>query len=43
MRYEIVRMDGLYCVFNEERIIAAFETLKEAKEAVRRYKKERRK
>lgn len=42
MRYEITEMDELYCVFRierlGERIVAAFETLEEAKEAVVRYK-----
>lgn len=38
-RYEIVEYENLYCVFKNDRIIAAFETAKEAKEAVERYKK----
>ena len=43
MRYEIVQINGLYCVFRTERyvsqIVAAFDTPKAAKEAVERYRK----
>ena len=38
MRYEIIKIDGVYCIFKGERIISAYETLKQAKEAVQRYK-----
>lgn len=37
MKYEIIYIDGLYCIFKRERIISAHETLKGAKEAVKRY------
>ena len=38
MKYEIIKIDGVWCIFKGERIISAFETYKEAKEAVARYK-----
>lgn len=34
MRYEIIKIDGLYCIFRGERIICAQQTLKQAKETV---------
>lgn len=37
-KYEIIELDGLFCVFKSGRIICAFETYKEAKEAVARYR-----
>lgn len=38
--FEIIKSEGLYCVFKRDTIVAAFETLKEAKEAVEKYKKQ---
>lgn len=38
MKYEIIKLEGVYCIFRGERIISAFLTLKEAKEAVERYR-----
>lgn len=38
MRYEIIKIDGIYVIFKGDRIVCAYETLKEAKEAVARYK-----
>lgn len=38
MRYEIIEMSGLYVIFKGDRMVCAYETLKEAKEAVARYK-----
>lgn len=29
--FEIIKWDGLYCVFKKDTIIVAFETMKEAK------------
>lgn len=43
MKYYIEMSEGLYCVFKRERtgdrIVSAHYTLKEAKEAVEKYKK----
>lgn len=36
--FEIIKCDGLYCVFKRDTIVAAFESMKEAKEAVKEYK-----
>ena len=41
MKYEILVLDGLYCIFKDGRIICATETLKDAKERVKLYKSER--
>lgn len=42
MKYEIIKLDGLYCIFKvglrDRRIICATETLKDAKERVEKYK-----
>ena len=42
MRYEIIKLDGLYCVFRKERygsvMVSAHETLKKAKDAVAKYR-----
>lgn len=38
MRYEIIKIDGLYCIFKGERIVSAHETLKQAKEVIAKYK-----
>ena len=42
MRYIIEEWDGLYCVFRQEgfgmRIVASFDTVEEAAEAIARYK-----
>ena len=40
MTYEIEMIEDLYCVFENNRIIAAFSTKKEAKEAVNTYHKD---
>lgn len=44
MRYYIEMVDGLYCVYRREkigdRIISAYHTLKEAKEAIMTNRKE---
>ena len=44
MKYEISKEDGLYCVYESERlglrIVAAYETLKDAKEAIEEFKRE---
>lgn len=40
-RYEIEKMDGLYCVFENDRMISAFKNKKKAEEAVKRYKEKR--
>lgn len=37
-KFEIIKCDGLYCVFNNDVIVSAFEDIKEAKEAVKEYK-----
>lgn len=37
MKYEIIYTEGLWMVFKKDRPIAAFETKKEALEAVKRY------
>ncbi len=38
VRYEIEKIDGLYCVFDKDgRIVAAFKTLEDAKQAIERY------
>ena len=39
MKYEIELIDGLYCVFVNSRIYIACETLKEAKEAIKRIRR----
>lgn len=39
MRYEIIKIDGLYCIFKGDRIVSAYHTMKEATEAVSKYKK----
>ena len=42
MRYYIEMVDGLYCVYRREkigdRIISAYHTMKEAKEAIKKQK-----
>lgn len=44
MKYEICYEDGLYCVYENERlgmrIIAAYESKKEAEEAIKEFRKE---
>lgn len=43
-KYEIIKIDGLYCVFKSERlgsrIIGAYETKQAAIEAIKGFKKE---
>ena len=38
MRYEIIELDGLFCVFGNGRILAAFEKKEDAEAAVVRYR-----
>ena len=38
MRYEIIKIDGVYCIFKGQNIVCAYETMKEAIEAVKRFK-----
>lgn len=36
--YEIIKLEGLYCIFKGDRIVCACETRKEAEETVAKYK-----
>lgn len=38
MKYEIIKMDGLYVIFKGEKLICACETIEDAKERISRYK-----
>lgn len=38
MKYEIIYLDGLYCVFKNDRIVSAFDTKEKAKEAIKQYR-----
>ena len=38
MRYEIIYLDGLYCVFKNDRIVSAFDTKEKAQEAIKQYR-----
>ena len=38
MRFEIEEMDGLWVIFKDQRMVCAYETLDEAKEAVKKMK-----
>lgn len=40
MRYEIAEMDGLWVIFKDKRMVCAYESYKEAKEAVKRMRME---
>lgn len=42
MKYEIIELDGLFCVFGNDRILSAFEKKEDAAEAVGRYRKKKR-
>lgn len=42
-KFEIIKCDGLYCVFNNDVIVSVFEDIKEAKEAVKEYKNKKKK